>query len=112
MIVRVRILVCVCVFLDRPSSCSKTVEYASNAAVELWLSALSSHWRLLACSATVAVLSQSSGIERPFFCHAAGSHGLHKDHATPPHGKKMITCKGRNCALYMLSYKQQCHGRE
>ena len=55
MVVRVRIFVCVCVRLDRPSGSSKTVENASNAAVELWLSALCPNWQLLA-----ALLSQFS----------------------------------------------------
>ena len=41
-------------------------------------------------SATVAVLSQSSGIERPFFAMRRG-HVVYN-----------------NCALYMLLYKQQC----
>ena len=41
--------VCVCVFLERPSGNSKTVKNTSNAAaMELWLSALSPGWRLLA----------------------------------------------------------------
>ena len=43
-------------------------------------------------SATVAVLSQSYGIERPFFVMRRG-HMVHN-----------------NCALYMLLYKQQCRG--
>ena len=46
---------CVCVRLDRPSGGSNTVENVSNAAMELWLSALSPDWRLLA-----ALLSQFS----------------------------------------------------
>ena len=46
---------CVCVRLDRLSGSSKTVENVSNAAVELWLSALSPGWQLLA-----ALLSQFS----------------------------------------------------
>ena len=46
---------CVCVHQDRPSGSSKTVENASIAAVELWLSALSPGWQLL-----VALLSQFS----------------------------------------------------
>ena len=50
MIVRVRILVCVCVcpFSKRVSGGSKIGENASNAAMELWLSAKSLGWRLLA----------------------------------------------------------------
>ena len=43
-------------------------------------------------SATVAVLSQSSGIERPFFAMRRG-HVVYN-----------------NCALHMLLYKQQFHG--
>ena len=43
-------------------------------------------------SATVAVLSQSSGIERPFFAMRRG-HVVYT-----------------NCILYMLLYKQQCRG--
>ena len=39
--------VCVCVCLDRPSGSSNTVENASNAAVKLWLFALSSGWQPL-----------------------------------------------------------------
>ena len=46
MVVRVRMFVCE--RLDRPSGSSKTVENVSNAAVGLWLSALSPGWRLLA----------------------------------------------------------------
>ena len=46
---------CVCVRLDRPSGSSKTVENASIAAMELWLSVLSPGWQLL-----VALLSQFS----------------------------------------------------
>ena len=74
MVVRVRIFVCqcVCVRLDRPSGSAKTVENASNAAVELWLPALSPGWRLLA-----ALLSQFSH-NHPvksghFIYHEAGS---------------------------------------
>ena len=65
--------VCVCVRLDRPSGSSKTVENASNAAVELWLSALSPGRRLLA--ALLSQFSQSSGIAA-IFCHEAGSRGI------------------------------------
>ena len=43
-------------------------------------------------SATVAVLSQSSDIERPFFAMMQG-HVVYN-----------------NCGLYMLLYKQQCRG--
>ena len=61
-----------CVRLDRPSGSSKAVENASNAAVELWLSALSPGWRLLA-----ALLSQFSHNypvkSGHFLCHEAGS---------------------------------------
>ena len=49
------VCVCVCVRLDRLSGGSNTVENVSNAAMELWLSALSPDWRLLA-----ALLSQFS----------------------------------------------------
>ena len=49
------VCVCVCVRLYRPSGSTNTVENASSAAVELWLSALSPDWRLLA-----ALLSQFS----------------------------------------------------
>ena len=41
-------------------------------------------------SATVAVLSQSSGIERPFLFAMRRGHVVHN-----------------NCALYMMLYKQQ-----
>ena len=77
-----------CVFLDRPSSGSKTVENASNAAVELWLSALSPGWQLFRVLA--ALQSQSSGIERPLIIFFAMSRG----HMRP--------------LLYM--YKQQWRG--
>ena len=43
-------------------------------------------------SATVAVLSQSSGIERSFYA-------MRRGHVVD-----------NNCALYMLLYKQQCRG--
>ena len=67
--------VCVCVRLDRPSGGSKTVENASNAAVELWLSALSPGYWLLA-----ALLSQFSH-NHPvksghFLCHETLSSSL------------------------------------
>ena len=55
---------CVCPFLDRYNGGSNTVENPSNAAKELWLSTRTPVWQSV--SATVAVLSQSSGIERPF----------------------------------------------
>ena len=57
---------CVCVRLDRPSGSTNTVENASSAAVELWLSALSPDWRLLAALLSQYVLSQSSGIAAIF----------------------------------------------
>ena len=55
MIVRARILVCMCVcpFSKRVSGGLKIGENASNAAMELWLSAETQGWRLL-----VALLSQ------------------------------------------------------
>ena len=60
-----RVSVCVCARLHRPSGSSTTVENASNAAVEL---VVGTKPGLVAVgSATVAVLSQSSGKERPFY---------------------------------------------
>ena len=80
----------VCPFLKRVSGRSYTVENASNAALipsppemKPGLAAVG--------SATVAVLSQSSSIERPFFAMRRG-HVVYN-----------------NCALYML-YKQQRRG--
>ena len=83
---------CVCPFLDRYNGGSNTVENPSNAAKELRLSTRTPVWQSV--SATVAVLSQSSGrsIERPFFAMRRG-HVVYN-----------------NCALYMLLYKQQCRG--
>ena len=49
-----------------PRSCSKTVENASNAAVEVVVVGTKPGLAAVG-SATVAVLSQSSGIERPFY---------------------------------------------
>ena len=75
MIVHVRngmfVCLCVCLFSKRVSGSSNTVENASNMALVPEIKPV------LAAdgSATVAVLSQSSSIERPFFCHEAGSRG-------------------------------------
>ena len=75
-IVHIRMSVClfVCPFLKRVSGSSYTVENASNAALiptspemKLGLAAVG--------SATVAVVSQSSGIAT-IFCHEAGSRGI------------------------------------
>ena len=92
MIVHVRLFVClfVCLILKRVSGSSYTVENTSSAA----LAPNSSEMKLeLAAvgSATVAVLSQSFRIERPFFAMRRG-HVVYN-----------------NCALYMLLYKQ-CRG--
>ena len=76
MIVHVRMSVClfVCPFLKRVSGSSYTVENASNAA--LFPSSPEMKPGLAAVgSATVAVLSQSSGIAA-IFGHEAGSRGL------------------------------------
>ena len=88
MIVHVRTFVCP--FSKRVSGSSYRVENASNVALvprspemEPVLAAVG--------SATVAVLSQSSGIEWPFFTMRWG-HVVYN-----------------NCALYMLLYKQ-CRG--
>ena len=56
---------CVCTFLDRYNGGSNTVENPSNAAKELWLSTRTPVWQSVG-SATVAVLSQSSGIAAIF----------------------------------------------
>ena len=64
----------VCRFLDRHSGGSNTVENASNAALKLWLSALSQDWQLL-----VALLSQFSDSDNHlvesghFLCHEVKS---------------------------------------
>ena len=81
----------VCPFLKRVSGSSYTVENASNAALipnppemKPVLAAVGS---ATVASATVAVLSQSSGTERPFFAMRRGHVVYH------------------NCALYMLYNK-------
>ena len=83
---------CVCVYLfsKRFSGSSYTVENASDAALIPTSPEMKPGLPAVG-SATVAVLSQSSGIERPFFAMRRG-HVVYN-----------------NCALYML-YKQQCCG--
>ena len=65
----------VCLISKRVSGSSYTVENASNAALVPRSPEMKPALTAIG-STTVAVLSQSSGIERPFFCHEAGSHGL------------------------------------
>ena len=77
----------ICVFLNHISGSSYTVENSCNAA--LVPSSPEMKPALAAVgSATVAVLSQSSGIQRPFFA-MRGGHVVYN-----------------NCALYMMLYKQ------
>ena len=97
MIVHVRMFVClsvclsVCLFSKHVSGRSYTVENASSATLIPSLPEMKPGLAAIG-SATVAVLSQSSGIERPFFAMRRGHVGY------------------SNCALYMLLYKQQCRG--
>ena len=79
----------VCPFLKRVSGSSYTVENASNAAL-IPTSPEMKPGLAAVGSATDAVLSQSSGIERPFSAMRRG-HVVYN-----------------NCALYMLLYKQCC----
>ena len=67
MIVRVRVFVCR--FQDGPSGGTNIVENASNAAMELWLSARSPGWRLLA--ALLSHLSLNHPVKSGHFlqCH-------------------------------------------
>ena len=74
---------CVCLFSKRVSGSSYTVENASDAAL-IPTSPEMKPGLLAVGSTTVAVLSQSSGIERPFFAMRQG-HVVYN-----------------NCALYML----------
>ena len=76
MIVQVRLSVClsVCPFLKRVSGSSYTVENASNAALIPTSPEMKPELAAVG-SATVAVLSQSSGIAA-IFPHEAGSRGL------------------------------------
>ena len=76
MIVHVRMSVClfVCPFLKRVSGSSYTVENASNAAL-IPTSPEMKPGLAAVGSATVVVLSQSSGIAA-IFSHEAGSRGL------------------------------------
>ena len=83
--------VSVCPFLKRDSGSYYTVENASNAALVPTYPEMKPALAAVG-SATVAVLSQSSGIERPYFAMRRG-HVVYN-----------------NCALYMLFYKQQCRG--
>ena len=82
--------VCVCPFSKRVSGGEK-IENASNTAMELWLSAKSPGWRLLA-----ALLSQLNSLTNV----RNSSHflSMRRGHVVY-----------NNCALYMLLYKQ-CRG--
>ena len=80
----------VCLISKRVSGISYTVENASSAAL-VPRSPEMKPGLVAVGSATVAVLSQSSGIERSFFAMRRG-HVVYN-----------------NCALYMLMYKQ-CRG--
>ena len=86
---RACVCVCVCPFSKRVSGGSKIGENASNAAIELWLSAKSPGWRLLA-----ALLSQ--------FSH---NHPVNSGHFFAMRRGHVVY----NCALYLLLY-QQCRG--
>ena len=77
----------VCPFLKRVSGSSYTVENAYNAAIVRSLPEMKPTLAAVG-SATAAVLSQSSSIERPFFVKRRG-HVVHN-----------------NCALYLPLYKQ------
>ena len=81
--------VCLSVWLfsKRVSGSSYTVENASNAALVLRSPEMKPVLAAVG-SATVVVLSQSSGIERPFYAMRRG----HVDY--------------NNCTLYILLYKQ------
>ena len=81
----------VCLFLKHISGSSYTVDNAPNAA-QVPCSPEMKPALVAVGSATVAVLSQSSSIERPFFAMRRG-HVVYN-----------------NCPLYMLLYKQQCRG--
>ena len=83
--------VCLSVRFQNALAAANTQSRTSNAAMELWLSTRSSGQTTVG-SAALPVLSQSSGIERPFFAMRRG-HVVYN-----------------NCALYMLLYKQQCLG--
>ena len=78
----------VCLFSKRVSGSSNTVENASSAALVL-SSPEMKPVQVAVGSATVAVLSQSSHIERPIFSTRRGNVVYN------------------NCTLYMLFYKQQ-----
>ena len=80
----------VCLFSKLVSGSLNTVENASNAALKPSSPEMKPVLAAVG-SATVAVLSQSSGIERAFFANEAG-HVVYN-----------------NCALYKLC-KQQCCG--
>ena len=60
------------IFLDRPSGGSNIVENASNATMELWLSALSPEWWLLAALLSHFSLNHPDRVAN-FFCHEARS---------------------------------------
>ena len=80
----------VCTFLKHVSGSSYTVKNAFDVALVQSPPEMKPPLAAVG-SATVAVLSQSSGIERPFFAMRRG-HVVYN-----------------NCALYML-YNQQCCG--
>ena len=90
MVVRVRMFVCLCVAFKIVLAAAQ--KQSRTCLMRQWSVVVGTKPGLAAVgSATVAVLSQSSGIERPFFAMRR-SHVVYN-----------------NCALYML-YKQQCRG--